>query len=151
MYVDGCCNKSIGACCSVVDNNGNDLISEHIDFLKKFRFLDWFIMKRHNGRLVYQVNFTDVVSQQNNGAELLAMLIGLMLGLKFEDYIIYSDSQLIVDYWSLKKSDKIKDPKKSKIQLAVIKLRKEYERRGGKIVKISGNDNLADLGFHVKK
>lgn len=151
LYVDGCCNKKIGSCCSVVDETSQDMISLHHDFLNQFDFLDWFILKKHNERLVYEVNFNDVVSQQNNGAELLAMLIGLMIALKFDYKIIYSDSQLIVDYWSLKKSEKIKDSRKLKIQIAVIKLRKEFERRSGQIIKISGNDNLADLGFHVNK
>jgi len=33
----------------------------------------------------------------------------------------------------------------------LIQLRKEFEKNGGIILKVSGNDNLADLGYHVNK
>ena len=151
IYVDGCSNKTIGACSSVVDFNGNDLIGKHRQFLDKFDFLCWFDLKDHQNRLVYEVSFSDVSSQQNNGAELVASLIGVMIALKYGYDTILSDSQLIVDSWSKKISPTIKDKRKMKIQKALVKLVAIFNERGGKILKISGDDNLADLGFHRKK
>lgn len=150
MYVDGCCNNTIGSCASVVDGRGFDLIGPHLDFLSHFKFLDTFPMKHHRDRIVCEVKFTDVASKQHNGAELIAMCIGLVIGIYYKYEIIFSDSQLMVNSWSLKESTTIKDPYKAKIQRYCIELRKIFERRGGKILKISGDDNPADLGFHKK-
>jgi len=69
---------------------------------------------------------------------------------------IYSDSKLIVNFWSkgrvnpetLSKMDK----NKRNIIQECTELRKEYENvYNGKIIRISGDDNLADLGFHQSK
>ena len=40
------------------------------------------------------------------------------------------------------------DLQKKKYIEECVSLRKEFEKRGGQIIKISGNINKADLGFH---
>lgn len=102
-------------------------------------------------RRVLVSDFSDVKSQQNNGAEMLAMLIGLRIAVHNRNVFheIRSDSQLIVSFWSKKLNDKPgMDSRKKKFILEMIELRKQFESTGGKIVKISGDDNVADLGFH---
>lgn len=151
IYVDGCCNKTIGACASVVNSTGKDLITENLEFLTQLEIFKNFETMQHNGRTVFKVNFSDVKSQQNNGAELVATVIGLILAIEYNYTIIYSDSSLITDYWSKRLSGKIADKQKRLLQRILVELNKEFESKGGRIVKISGDDNLADLGFHRKR
>ena len=151
IYVDGACNKSIGSCCSVTDINGNDMIEPYKEFLSHFEFLQGFQTKIHNCRTVYVINFSDVSQQQNNGCELVAFCIGLLIATYYKYDVVYSDSDLLVKYWSKKNYTTIKDPFKSKIQRYCVELRQNYENMGGSVEKISGDDNPADLGFHKKK
>jgi ribonuclease H-related protein len=65
---------------------------------------------------------------------------------------IKCDSDLLVKYWarghiSVAKRKTI-DPSKLVLINECAMLLKEFESRGGKLLKISGDDNLADLGFH---
>lgn len=97
--------------------------------------------------------FNDVTYQNNNGAELMAMLMALRAAKKDKEIKeIRSDSQLIVEWWSTghinKKTLHKMDKKKKKLIEECVELRKLFEERGGKIVKIDGDDNLADFGYH---
>ena len=102
---------------------------------------------------VVVADFKDVSKQQNNGAELLALLCALRIAM-FDDTIILinSDSELLTKWWSVSGPNKITAKKMDQQKLAYIQevrsLRLRFEKRGGKITKISGDDNLADLGFH---
>lgn len=105
-------------------------------------------------RNVVVSNFNDVLSQQNNGAELLATVIGMRLAIYFiKNGIsvthILSDSQLIVDHWSNKLNRSDLDPLKIHYINKLIELKKEFMSLGGLLIKISGEENLADLGFHI--
>lgn len=62
---------------------------------------------------------------------------------------IFGDSKLVIKYWS-KGFIKRSDLPKATVKLAdkVAKLRKEFEALGGKVGRVSGDDNPADLGFH---
>ena len=148
IYVDGCNNKTIGACSSVTDKYGNDLIGPYSEFLSRFEFLHFFKSKTHNNRIVYEVNFTDVALQQNNGAELLAMTIGLCIAIYYDVKVIYSDSTLVIDHWSTKISNKIKCPLKQKLHFFCVQIATKFRNSGGEIKYIKGNLNPADLGFH---
>lgn len=68
---------------------------------------------------------------------------------------IYSDSSLLVDWWSKgkinPKTKKEMDPQKLAHLLECARLRGEFEKKGGQVLKISGDDNLADLGYHITK
>ena len=150
IYVDGCCNSTIGSCSSVTDKDGNCLIKKYKAFLDHCSFLFDFNYKNHNNRIVYEIKFDDVKSQQNNGAELVAMCIGLLIGIYFNKLELYSDSDLMVKYWSNKESKTIKCKRKAKIQRYCIELADYYKSMGGKIIKIGGDCNPADLGFHKK-
>lgn len=152
IYTDGGHNKSTGdeAWGSVVNKNGKDLLDEY-----KHLFTDMTTRIENlpvGARRIIISKFNDVISQQNNGAELLALVAGLRIALFKKDVgVIRCDSDLMIKYWSknLKDSTREKmDPLKSKYIDELIKLRKEFEKIGGVIEKISGDDNLADLGFH---
>ena len=67
--------------------------------------------------------------------------------------IAYSDSSLMVDWWSKghvnKKTLKTMDKLKYQYILECTSLRSDFEKRGGQVLKIAGKDNLADLGYHI--
>ena len=148
IYVDGCNNKTIGACSTVTDKYGNDLIGPYSEFLTRFEFLKHFDKKEYNNRVLYEVNFTDVITQQNNGAELLAMVIGLCIAIYYDVKTIYSDSTLIIEYWSTKLSTKINCPLKRQLQYFCVQIATKFRNKGGQIKHISGAKNPADPGFH---
>lgn len=157
IYVDGGMNKKTGdeAWASVVDGDGNDLISQCRDLLDdmKIKSVDLPVGKRD----IIVAKFADVKSQQNNGAELLAMLAGLKIAISCADKSskikICGDSDLIIKYWSknwvtAKTRAKMSDEKQSAIKECA-ELREIFETKyGGSICKIDGGDNLADLGYH---
>lgn len=152
IYVDGGHNKFTGkvAFASCVDSKSKCLLTKYSHYFEDIteKVVDLPV----GTRTVHISNFNDVTSQQNNGAELMAMMAGLRIALTTKKYnLIYSDSSLVIDYWSKslrKNQEKGKDPEKVKIIREVISLRAQFEKMGGRIEKISGADNLADLGFH---
>lgn len=108
-------------------------------------------MDRH----VVNVKFDPVV-HQNNGGELIGLLIALRLATK-EPTIrkIFTDSNLLLLYWSKghvrRKTWESMDPAKQKCIEECKDLRAKFESRGGELFFIPGQDNLADLGFHQPK
>jgi len=88
-------------------------------------------------------------SATNNYGELLALSYALKIAKKEKVKDIFGDSKLIIDYWS-KWRIKRNDLPKETVELAmnVSKLRYEFEKIGGSIERVSGDDNPSDLGFH---
>lgn len=156
IYVDGGKNKFTGenAYASVVDGYGNDLLNFYRGLLTDMTLITVSLPK--GIRTVIVARFSDVESQQNNGAELLAAVAGLRIAifLSTNGYLIehvLSDSQLIVEYWSnrLKEdSANTMDPIKVRFINELIELKSKFSLFNGLLTKISGDDNLADLGFH---
>lgn len=136
---------------SVVDVRGKDLLEIHKGLMSD---LETRPEKLPVGtRRIIVSKFNDVKTQQNNGAELLAMLVSLRIADKDHKInIIKGDSDLVIKWWSTGHVSKAKrqtmDPRKIKFIEECGKLRKEFENRGGKIIKIGGGENLADIGFH---
>ncbi|MGD0577022.1 MAG: ribonuclease H family protein [Candidatus Staskawiczbacteria bacterium] len=84
----------------------------------------------------------------NNFGELMACKCALEIAMKKNVKKIFGDSKLVVEYWS--KGHIKYEVGEETVNLAqeVKILRKEFEKRGGKIILISGGANPADLGFH---
>lgn len=105
-------------------------------------------------RNVLIASSNDVKFQNNNYAELLAMLYALRLATRHKSEVkwIASDSRLIIDYWSLGRvaaATKQRMDRAKRLALdETVTLRREFERRGGALVKIPGSKNPADLGYH---
>jgi ribonuclease HI len=151
IYVDGAHNKRTRdeAWGSVVDQNGNDLVERYK------HLLDDMVLTTKSlpvgTRTLIIAKFDDVSTQQINGAELLSLIAGIRIAQEIKCLMVCSDSKLMTDYWSkrLKPETKLKmDPLKSNWVEYLIKIRQNFEKIGGKIEKISGDDNPADLGFH---
>lgn len=156
LYVDGGMNKTTGkdAWGSVVykeDGKVNDAIGDYKDILDDLNLKNVILPAPCIERKIVISNFSDVKTQQNNGAELLAMLIALRIS-KYNLLIkqIFSDSDLVIKYWSIGhyNATTVKDPKKVAYINECMMLRKLFEKNGGKIVKIGGKENPADLGYH---
>ncbi len=91
------------------------------------------------------------VQQQNNDAELLALIVALRIALSASSRFIkvHTNSNLLILYWSKGIVNKtVIDPRKLAYIIELTSLRQRSEAQGGKIVKISGKINPADLGFH---
>jgi ribonuclease H-related protein len=84
----------------------------------------------------------------NNFGELLACKYALKIAAKAGAKNVFGDSDLILDFWS--KGFVKKDVLQDTIDLAkeVKKLRYKFEKSGGKIERIAGASNPADLGYH---
>jgi len=150
LYCDGGHSKQSGkdAWGSVTDEYGNDLLCEEKINDMVIKVVN---LPKRGTTTIIVANFPDVKAQQNNGAELLSMIQAMRIALRDNHDTICSDSDLVVKYWStghISPSAKLCEEKRSWIKYCG-ELRKEFESKEGKIVKISGKDNPADLfGAH---
>ncbi len=148
IYTDGGQNKLTGmdAWGCVTNNKGKCIIYKYMGLLSDMTLIQRTLPAGERWCIV--AHFNDVVSQNNNGAELLALIAGLRIALATPEVTrIYTDSQLLLKYWTRGFFNRGKmDTKKIEFILLSIDLRKQFEARGGKILKIAGKDNMADLG-----
>jgi ribonuclease HI len=157
LYSDGAHNKETGteAWGSVVDSNKKDILSKHKDLFKDMQLKEIKALIKPIDRIACISCFNDVKQQQNNGAELLALVCALRIATSTEELEfveIRLDSDVVFKWWSIgnigKKTKKTMDPKKIAYIEECTQLRKKFEEKGGKLTKIDGKDNLADLGYH---
>lgn len=103
-------------------------------------------------RTVVVTHFNDVDTNQNNGAELVAFTLGLELAQQYKAIKVYTDSELLLKWWSKghvnMKTKKKMDPKKLEWIQRCTTARIAFEKTGGKVEHISGKENPADLGWH---
>lgn len=88
--------------------------------------------------------------KSNNFGELAALFIALKVAKKLHFKKICGDSKLVIDYWSKGLVSKKKQTDSQLMQLIkrVSRMREEFENKGGKIERIKGSVNPADIGFH---
>lgn len=84
----------------------------------------------------------------NNYGELLACKYAIELALHEHILDVFGDSKLVISYWSKGHIKNNVAPATIDLACRVANLRREFERKGGKIKRISGAHNPADLGFH---
>lgn len=154
IYTDAGMNKLTGdeAWGCVVNENNFDLIETNLHLLEDMKCSS---KKLPCGnRFVIHAKFDDVASQQNNGGELLALVAGLRIAIQNRVDEVCTDSNLLYEWWSLgkvntKTLNKMDIRKQGFIQDLIV-LRKKFEEMGGKLIKIKGDANKADLGLHRK-
>lgn len=85
----------------------------------------------------------------NNYGELLALKFALKIAVKPKIKKIFGDSRIVINYWS-KGFVKIENVSQETLELIdeVGVLREKFEKNGGAVIYVSGEDNPADLGFH---
>lgn len=132
IYFDAGTGAGNGVEINVTDNRGSGLL--------------WKFFGEKD--LNYKGHFTVGGGVTNNYGELLACKYALLIALKEGAKKIFGDSALILDYWS--KGHIKKEVEQDTIELAreVATLRRRFEADGGRLLKISGGSNPADLGFH---
>ena len=153
IHCDGGHNRYTGteAFGSVCDGNGSDLISTYSHLFPDMNLKD--VTLPSGKRTIVIAQFSDVKSQQNNGAELLALVCAFRIALHSDTYKqIGCDSELLVKWWSLghvnKRTRSTMDKKKFQYIEECTRLRKLFESKGGSLIKIAGSTNIADLGWH---
>lgn len=134
IYFDAGTGRGSGVEISVTDHKGDNLLHK---VLPKRQ------INIHGKHLISGRSVT------NNYGELLALSYALKIAKKGGVKKVFGDSRLIVDFWSRWRIKHNNLPKET-IELAtkVSKLRHEFEKVGGSVRHISGNDNPADPGFH---
>lgn len=85
--------------------------------------------------------------KSNNYGELLAVYLALVYAANKDVKTIYSDSRIVLDYWSVGAYN-VDDEETVKLIKDVYLMRRGYELGGGRILWVSGDVNPADLGRH---
>ena len=133
IYFDAGTGRGEGVEVRLTDYDGNSLLHEILDASKINSYGNY---KLSEGRT-------------NNFGELTGIFAALKYAKKNNIKVICGDSNLVIEFWSRGKynSDGLE---KDTIDLIkrVTSLRAEFEKNGGKVKKISGDVNPADLGFH---
>lgn len=87
----------------------------------------------------------------NNYGELIALLLGLRIARRLARKALFSDSALVLDFWSrghVTAKKRQEDPELYALARKAAEERRAFERAGGRCLKISGGINPADLGYH---
>ena len=146
LYADGHCIPKLGAkgYGRVTDQNGLSLMSF-------FDLTDYKCAKidTPKGCLdAVEVYSEDTPNQQINYAEIVALHLALRIALSEDIKTICIDSVTSNAWSSGRIAKSIADPQKIKICQESVKYRREFEKNGGKVLKISGDENPADFGLH---
>jgi ribonuclease HI len=143
IYCDGSfrAGKSIYGYSTVTDENGIDLLSLKIPNSE--------VVESPTGKRVVIPVYDKSVYQQNNYAELIALVHALKFGILYRSEFIYTDSVTALA-WSQGRYGKkiILSEMKAKYINECSRLRLEFEKGGGVVKKVNGDDNVSDLGYH---
>ena len=91
-------------------------------------------------------------NRTNNFGELTGLYLALKYVKKFNIKKIYGNSQLVIDYWSQRRYNAYNlDNDTINLIETVAVMRRDFENEGGKVARIDGDYNPADLGFHIPK
>ncbi|AHH12876.1 Hypothetical protein BHO_0031100 [Borrelia hermsii YBT] len=136
IYFDSGTGRGKGVEIRVVNEKGISIIN---------KIIDQSLINDYNN---YYVKDFDGIS--NNYGELLGLYIALKIALQEDTKSIFGDSKLVIDYWSKGFYNKKLNKNTIKLIQDVTKLRHVFEEKGGQISLISGDNNIADLGFHKR-
>lgn len=136
LFFDSGTGRGSGVEVSVTNHGGEDVLKEIIDL--KY-------LTTHGTYLI-----PNEKKATNNYGELLALFFALKIAQKNKTYVsIFGDSQLVIQYWSLKIYNKRKLlPATISLIEKVSQCRQQFELHGGRVNYIEGGKNPADLGFH---
>lgn len=133
VYFDAGTGRGNGVEVKVSDYHSNSLL--------------YFIMKSDN--INEFGNYYVSQNRTNNFGELTGLFIALKYSLKYNVKDICGDSELVIKYWAnLKYNKENLDDDTISLIHKVHDLYLKFKNNGGKLHKISGDINPADLGFH---
>ncbi len=132
IYFDAGTGRGKGVEISVTDEKGKNLLHKalHKNELNKF-------LKHELGD-----------EATNNFGELLACKYAIEIAMKEDVRKVFGDSKLVIEYWTKWHVKKEVGEETFELAREVAGLRQKFEEEGGEVVRISGDDNPADLGFH---
>ena len=134
IYFDAGTGRGEGVEISVTDEKGKNLLH---------KLLSREELNKHGKHLLENSEAT------NNYGELLACRYAMQIAIEEGAKKVFGDSKLVIDYWSkwvVKKKEVA--PETVTLAMEVSKLREEFEKLGGEVIRVSGDLNPADLGFH---
>lgn len=132
IYFDAGTGRGEGVEISVTDEKGRNLLYKALS-------------KKHLNRFGKHLIGKDAT---NNYGELLACQYAIRLATKGKIKKVFGDSSLVIDYWTKCRVKKNVAEETFVLAREAAKLRQDFEKSGGKVIRISGDDNPADLGFH---
>lgn len=131
IYFDAGTGRGQGTETRVTDKDGNSLLWKVVD-----------------PKAINQFGNVNCGERTNNFGELLGFYLALEIAIQDGIKVICGDSKLVIDYWSNGNyREKLAEETKELIK-EVIELKTRFLKWGGQIVWISGDHNVADLGFH---
>ena len=136
VYFDAGTGRGMGVEVRIADVNENSLLSKIMDDKKINQYGNYFVG----------------LNRTNNFGELTGLYLALKYAKKFNIKKIYGDSQLVIDYWSQRRYNAYNlDNDTINLIETVAVMRRDFENEGGKVARIDGDYNPADLGFHISK
>lgn len=132
IYFDAGTGRGSGVEISVTDERGKNLLHKALPKAGLNRFF-----KHEVGG-----------EATNNYGELLACKYAIEIAMKEGVKKVFGDSSLIVDFWTKWRVKKNVQEETFELAREVAGLRKKFEDTGGEVLRVSGDDNPADLGFH---
>ena len=135
VFVDAGTGAGIGVEVNVTDRTGASLLHLCLGI----------------GRLTHRGTSLLGPGRTNNFGELIALLLGIRIARKTGALQVYSDSALVLDFWSkghVTAKKRQEDPELFALSQKAAAERLAFERGGGRCLKISGGINPADLGYH---
>lgn len=133
IYFDAGTGRGIGVEVRVTDVNKNSLLSSIIpkNLINSFQ------------------NYQLSKNRTNNFGELVGLYFALKYALKNNIKTICGDSKLVIEYWvNLRYNAENIDEDTIELIHKTNKLYLKFKENQGKLIKISGDINPADLGFH---
>ena len=131
IYFDAGTGRGEGVEVSVTDEKGRNLLHKAISKEELIR-----------GKHLLGKEVT------NNYGELLACKYAIEIAMKMGVKKVFGDSKLVIEFWTKWRIKKDVSEETFALAREVAGLRKEFEKRGGEVLRISGDHNPADLGFH---
>lgn len=135
VYFDAGTGRGIGIEVRIADASENSLLSKIMNAERINEYGNYFVGP----------------NRTNNFGELTGLYLALKYAKKFNVKKIYGDSQLVIEYWSKRRYNACNlDNDTINLIETVAVMRRDFENEGGKVARIDGDYNPADLGFHKK-
>ncbi len=137
IFFDVGTGRGIGEEVRVSDFAGNSILNK---------------LEEYNGLINEYGNYNLGKINNTSYGELYGLYLALLIALENNIYKIAGDNQTVINQWSKGEVVETKVlPSELELIKKVIKLREEFEAKGGEVCYINASLNPADLGFHKSR